>query len=308
MAADGETIVVIEDDHHISDLVALYLRRDGFRVLQADDGEQGLAYVDRDRPKLVIVDIGLPGELDGFDVCRRPARRPGDVPVVMLTARDDEVDRVARARARRRRLRHQALLAARARGPGPRHPAPAPGPRPRVEPSVLEVGDVVIDTGRREVRQGGTVVALTTREFDLLAYLAAQHRAWPCRAASCSTACGARAGTATSAPSTSTSASCARSSATTCPSPRCGGSATGWADPDPCAAASPSPSSGWSSAPSSSPWSAASSSCGGPPSRPPRTSSPPRPRPSAGSCPRTPPSPSATTSRTCCAGSGPSTA
>ena len=71
MGGTGETLVVIEDDHNISDLVALYLRRDGFRVLQADDGEGGLAIVDREHPSLVIVDIGLPGELDGYDVCRR---------------------------------------------------------------------------------------------------------------------------------------------------------------------------------------------------------------------------------------------
>ena len=69
--AGEDTLVVIEDDHHISDLVAMYLRRDGFRVLQAEDGAAGLALVDRERPKLVIVDIGLPGGLNGFDVCRR---------------------------------------------------------------------------------------------------------------------------------------------------------------------------------------------------------------------------------------------
>ncbi len=71
MATAEDTLVVIEDDHHISDLVAMYLRRDGFRVLQADDGEAGLELVAREQPQLVIVDIGLPGRLDGFDVCRR---------------------------------------------------------------------------------------------------------------------------------------------------------------------------------------------------------------------------------------------
>src|SRR5664280_377282 len=71
MVPAEETLVVIEDDHHISDLVAMYLRRDGFRVLQAEDGETGLALVEREHPKLVIVDIGLPGALDGLDVCRR---------------------------------------------------------------------------------------------------------------------------------------------------------------------------------------------------------------------------------------------
>jgi DNA-binding response OmpR family regulator len=170
VAGDGDNIVVSEDDRNISDLVALYLRREGFRVLQADDGERGLAYVERDRPTLVVVDVGLPGGLDGFDVCRR-LRAAGNVPIVMLTARDDEVDRVvglefgaddyvtkpfsprelvARVRAILRRA----------------------GSATRVEPSVLEVGDVIVDTGRREVRRGESVIALTSREFDLLTYLA----------------------------------------------------------------------------------------------------------------------------------------
>jgi DNA-binding response OmpR family regulator len=171
MATDGDTIVVIEDDHNISDLVALYLRREGYRVLQADDGEQGLAYVDRDRPKLVVVDIGLPGELDGLGVCRR-LRAAGDVPVVMLTARDDEVDRVIGFELGADDYVTKPFspreLVARVRAILRRAGAP-----PKVEPTVLEVGDVVIDTGRREVRQGEAVVALTGREFDLLAYLAA---------------------------------------------------------------------------------------------------------------------------------------
>ena len=94
VAAGGDTIVVIEDDHNISDLVALYLRREGFRVLQADDGEQGLG-------------LRRPGPAQARHRRRRPPRASstastcadgcaptGDVPVVMLTARDDEVDRV----------------------------------------------------------------------------------------------------------------------------------------------------------------------------------------------------------------------
>jgi len=170
VAGAGETIVVIEDDQNISDLVALYLRREGFRVLQAEDGEQGLAYVDRDRPKLVVVDVGLPGDLDGFDVCRR-LRAAGDVPVVMLTARDDEVDRVIGfefgADDYVTKPFSPRELVGRVRAILRRGASPV-----RAEPSVLGVGDIVIDTGRREVRQGESVVALTSREFDLLAYLA----------------------------------------------------------------------------------------------------------------------------------------
>ncbi len=170
VSVEGETIVVIEDDQNISDLVALYLRREGFRVLQAQDGEQGLAYVDRERPKLVVVDVGLPGDLDGFDVCRR-LRAAGDVPVVMLTARDDEVDRVIGLEFGADDYVTKPFspreLVARVRAILRRAGSPA-----RTEPSVLEVGAIVIDTGRREVRLGDAVVALTSREFDLLAYLA----------------------------------------------------------------------------------------------------------------------------------------
>ena len=171
MGGDGETIVVIEDDRNISDLVALYLRREGYRVLQAEDAEGGLAYVDRDRPQLVVVDIGLPGALDGLDVCRRLRADGGDVPVVMLTARDDEVDRVIGFElgaddyitkpfsARELVARVRAILR-------------RAGSPPRAAPAVLEVGEISVDTGRREVRSGAAVVALTTREFDLLTYLA----------------------------------------------------------------------------------------------------------------------------------------
>jgi len=181
-----DTVVVIEDDHHISDLVAMYLRRDGFRVLQFDNGEAGLVAVERERPKLVIVDIGLPGELDGFDVCRRlRTEHPGGgqgsgesrggtvgVPVLILSARDDEVDRVLGLElgaddyvtkpfsARELVARVHAIL----RRTGA---TAAAGP-----PTVVALGPIEVDSGRREVRQAGVVVPMTTREFDLLAFLA----------------------------------------------------------------------------------------------------------------------------------------
>jgi DNA-binding response OmpR family regulator len=185
MVAGEQTLVVIEDDHHISDLVAMYLRRDGFRVLQADDGERGLEVVEREHPSLVIVDIGLPGKLDGFDVCRRlrhvrppsgsdPPGSPsswGTTPVLILSARDDEVDRVLGLElgaddyvtkpfsARELVARVHAILR--------RTAAPQ-----AAAPTVVELGSIEVDTGRREIRLDGTVVPLATREFDLLAYLA----------------------------------------------------------------------------------------------------------------------------------------
>jgi DNA-binding response OmpR family regulator len=170
VSGNGDTIVVIEDDHNISDLVALYLRREGYRVLQADDGERGLAYLDQEAATLVIVDIGLPGELDGFDVCRLVQGR-GEIPVIMLTARDDEVDRVlglelgaddyvTKPFSPRELVARVRAILRRVRGPE------------RAEPAVIDLGPIVVDTGRREVRTVEGVVALTTREFDLLAYLA----------------------------------------------------------------------------------------------------------------------------------------
>src|ERR1700681_4159554 len=87
------TIVVVEDDPNIADLVDMYLHREGFRVIQAVDGEAGLAAIDREKPRMAILDVGLPGRIDGLEVCRR-VRAGGGTPVLMLTARDGEIDRV----------------------------------------------------------------------------------------------------------------------------------------------------------------------------------------------------------------------
>src|SRR4051812_40803352 len=90
--ADERTVVVIEDDAHIADLLDLYLREAGFRVLLAATGERGLELIDQHRPVLAVLDIGLP-DIDGLEVCRR-VRATTSLPVMFLTARDGEVDRV----------------------------------------------------------------------------------------------------------------------------------------------------------------------------------------------------------------------
>ena len=170
MSTENGTVVVVEDDPNIADLVDLYLRREGFRVLLASDGEKGLELWRQEDPWMVVLDVGLPGPLDGYDVCRE-IRGRSSVPVLFLTARDDEVDRilglelgaddylvkpfsprelVARVRAVLRRTRE--------------------GPAPQ---DVVTVGELEVDMRRREVRCAGEVVGLTTREFDLLAFLAA---------------------------------------------------------------------------------------------------------------------------------------
>jgi len=164
------TIVVVEDDANIADLVDLYLRRDGFRVIQATDGVTGMAAISRERPRLAILDVGLPGEIDGLELCRR-VRAAGPTPVLMLTARDGEIDRilglelgaddyVAKPFSPRELVARVRAILRRVDGP------------PREHPEVLVAGQVEVDTGRREARVGGRVVSLAAREFDLLQFLA----------------------------------------------------------------------------------------------------------------------------------------
>jgi DNA-binding response OmpR family regulator len=168
--ADERIVVVIEDDAHIADLLDLYLREAGFRVLLAATGERGLELIDQHRPVLAVLDIGLP-DIDGLEVCRR-VRATTSLPVMFLTARDGEVDRVLGLELgaddyvvkpfspREVVARVKAILR---RG---QPPASA-------DETVLRIGDdIEVDTARREVHRRTEVVALAAREFDLLAFLA----------------------------------------------------------------------------------------------------------------------------------------
>lgn len=90
---NAKTVMIIEDDRNTANLIAVYLKRDGFRTLTSADGEAGLALAEKHHPDLVILDLMLP-KLDGWEVCRR-LRQASEVPIIMLTARAEEVDRVA---------------------------------------------------------------------------------------------------------------------------------------------------------------------------------------------------------------------
>ena len=171
MAAVKEaTIVVVEDDEHIADLVELYLRQEGFRVVQAATGERGLEAVRHQRPRMVILDVGLPGGMDGLEVCRR-LRADTDVPILMLTARDGEIDRVLGLELGADDYVTKPFapreLVARVRAILRRTDGTARG-----DVGVLLAGDVEVHVKRREVRRGGKVIPLASREFDLLRYLA----------------------------------------------------------------------------------------------------------------------------------------
>lgn len=163
------TILVVDDERHIIELAEMYLTREGYTVLRATDGEEALRCIQRDRPDLVVLDIMLP-RLDGWEVCRKLRASGDEIPIIMLTARDDDVDRIVGLE-----------LGADDYVTKPFNPrelvARVKAVLRRVEASVgagkpLTVGDVHIDPARREVTVGGEPVQLRTKEFDLLTHLA----------------------------------------------------------------------------------------------------------------------------------------
>jgi DNA-binding response OmpR family regulator len=176
------TVLVVDDDRKIVQLVRTYLERDGHRVVAAYDGQQALDAFEAEQPDLVVLDLMLPG-MDGYEVCRR-IRATADTPILMLTARSSVPDRIhgllqgaddylpkpfspaelaARVRAVLRRARPTTELSTR-RGPTPTaRVAPAAVP---IEP--LRQADLTIDPARFEVRRGEAIVPLTNVEFRLL--------------------------------------------------------------------------------------------------------------------------------------------
>jgi two-component system OmpR family response regulator len=169
VAAGGKGLVlVVEDERPIADLLRLYLTRDGFGVHVEVDGTAGLAAAQRLRPVACLLDIGLPG-LDGTEVCRR-LRAAGDwTPVLFLTARDDEIDRILGLELGADDYVTKPFspreLVARVRAVLRRTDGPPDAER------VRQVGVVTLDPGRRCVQAGGVPVTLTSTEFDLLAHL-----------------------------------------------------------------------------------------------------------------------------------------
>jgi DNA-binding response OmpR family regulator len=173
----ADLVLVVDDEPPIADLLRTYLTRDGFAVETCGDGRAALDLVARRRPSAVILDVGLPG-LDGTEVCRR-LREAGDwTPVLFVTARDDEVDRVLGLelgaddygtnpfRPREVGARLRAVL---------RRQAPVPAATPATPAAaVVSVGGVSLDPETRRVTAAGAPVELTTTEFDLLAHLMAR--------------------------------------------------------------------------------------------------------------------------------------
>ncbi len=160
-------ILVIEDEHSIANVVRIALERNGYRVAVVTSGESGLIELDRGSFGLVVLDIGLPG-IDGLDVCRR-IRSRSDVPIIFLTARDDEIDRIVGLELGADDYLPKPFspreLAARVK-------AVLRRAQPQPPNDVLQLSDVLVDRSRHEVRVSGEVVELTPKEFELLACLA----------------------------------------------------------------------------------------------------------------------------------------
>lgn len=164
-----ETVLVVDDEKHIVELVGLYLSKEGYRVVNASDGGEALERIGEEDPALVILDIMLP-EVDGLEVLRE-LRRTSEIPVIMLTAKEGEVDKVVGLELGADDYLTKPFspreLVARVKAVLRRVEAPLH------EERVLSHRDLVLDTEKRRVEVAGSEVELTAREFDLLHVLMA---------------------------------------------------------------------------------------------------------------------------------------
>ncbi len=166
----GELILLVDDEPNIQELAKLYLEREGFRTLAVSDGQSAIDRVAKDSPALMVLDLMLP-KVDGYEVCRR-VRATSDLPIIMLTARDEDIDKIIGLElgaddymtkpfnprelvARVKAILRRSERAPKAEGAGP-----------------LRLADVTIDPARREVKVAGKAATLRAKEFDLLLTLA----------------------------------------------------------------------------------------------------------------------------------------
>lgn len=166
-----KTVLIVEDEKNIVDILCFNLQREGYATLEAYDGEDGLEKAQSEKPDLILLDVMLP-KMNGFDVCRTLRKSSNNVPVVILTAREEETDKVlgleigaddyitkpfsmreliARVGANIRRT----VMSA-----------------PAAEGTMTVAGDLSINTDSHQVFRGGAVIELTQREYELLTFLA----------------------------------------------------------------------------------------------------------------------------------------
>jgi len=165
-------ILIVDDEKNIVDILKFNLNKEGFETIEAYDGKQAMEMVERENPDLILLDIMLP-EYDGFTVCKK-IRQTMNTPIIMLTAREEEVDKVlglelgaddyitkpfsprelmARVKANLRRMTEDVQ---------------------KTQGEILRCGDLTIDINRYEIKRGDEIIELTLREFELVKFLAAQ--------------------------------------------------------------------------------------------------------------------------------------
>ena len=166
MAAQAQTVLVVEDEASIASFVALYLKNAGYSVKAVANGTDALAQVEAEQPSLIVLDLMLP-DMDGIEVCRR-IRQRRDVPILMLTARDEDIDKIIGLEVgaddymtkpfnpRELVARVKSIL---------RRSTPE---RRDSETAEIRHGDLHVDAGRREVHIGDEEIQLAPKEFDLL--------------------------------------------------------------------------------------------------------------------------------------------
>ena len=173
----GKKVLIVEDEQNIVDILSFNLSRDGYDTLEAYDGPTGLQLALEQNPDLVLLDLMLPG-MDGFDVCKKIRESGSAIPIIMLTAREEETDKVlglelgaddyitkpfsmrellARVKANIRRVSMKSTVEEK-----------------KVDPSRLELGRVSIDTQQMTIFKDGKALELSQREYDLICYLAGQ--------------------------------------------------------------------------------------------------------------------------------------
>jgi two-component system, OmpR family, alkaline phosphatase synthesis response regulator PhoP len=166
MSAQAQMVLVVEDEASIASFVSLYLKNAGYAVKAVSNGTDALAQVEAEQPALIVLDLMLP-DMDGIDVCRR-IRQRRDVPILMLTARDEDIDKIIGLEVgaddymtkpfnpRELVARVKSIL---------RRSTPE---RRASETAEIRHGDLHVDAGRREVRVGDEEIQLAPKEFDLL--------------------------------------------------------------------------------------------------------------------------------------------
>ena len=176
----SRTVLIVDDEKAIVDILDYNLRKEAYETLKAYDGATGLKMARDQNPDLVLLDVMLPG-MDGFEVCRTLREEGNNVPIIMITAREEETDKVfglengADDYITKPFSMRELLARVKTNMRRTAAPAPAPAAAAESEPEtgeVIRIRDVAIDLGRHTVSKNGAEVELTQREYDLIRFLA----------------------------------------------------------------------------------------------------------------------------------------